>query len=910
MVTIYVDNMSYEVREGQNLLGACLSLGFDIPHFCWHPALHSVGSCRLCAVKIFRDENDTRGRIFMSCMTPATDGVRISINDAEVRHFRASVIEWLMLNHPHDCPVCDEGGECHLQDMTVMTGHAYRRTHKKKRTYPNQNLGPFINHEMNRCIQCYRCVRFYRDYAGGRDLDAFGVHSRMYFGRFKEGTLENEFSGNLVEICPTGVFTDKTLKKHYTRKWDLQTAPSICVHCGLGCNIIAGERYSTLRRILNRYNGQVNGYFLCDRGRFGYEFVNRDRRIREPLARTGQGESALQPITPDEALNRLADLIRSSSCMIGIGSPRASLEANFALRALVGEENFSTGMAQAEQDRVSLIADVLRDSPVRSASLLALESADAALVLGEDVTNTAPMMALYLRQSVRQKPMAIADRLKIPRWLDAAVRGAVQEEKGPLFIATPAATGLDDVAAETLRAAPDDIARLGLAVAHELDNHAPRVADLSAEQHALAATIAKALREAERPVVVSGTSSMSPAIIQAAANVARALHAHGLDVRLSFVVPECNSMGAVLMSGFSIEEAVERAETGPIDAVILLENDLCTRAPRELLSKLRASCKNLVVIDHCLTESAADADLVLPAGTFAESQGTLVNNEGRAQRYYAVFPPHEPIRESRHWLREAMIAAGRMKSEQWESFDDLVTQLARTLPVFEAVSNIAPPAGFRIVGRKVARQPHRYSGRTAMLANVAVEEPPPPLDRDSALSFSMEGFQGISPPALTPRYWAPGWNSVQALNKFQEEIAGPLRGGDPGRRLIEPSDKASRNYFDQIPNAFLPHDGEWLILPAYHIFGSEELSVLSPAIAERAPIAYLALNAEDAKSLGVSEEVLAGVEFAGIWVSLPVQIIVGLPQGIALVPKGLERLKGIALPVRTRIRKAETGEQR
>jgi NADH-quinone oxidoreductase subunit G len=903
--------MPYQVKEGQNLLGACLSLGFDIPHFCWHPALHSVGSCRLCAVKVFRDENDTRGRIFMSCMTPADDGVRISIHDPEVRHFRASVIEWLMLNHPHDCPVCDEGGECHLQDMTVMTGHAYRRTHKKKRTYSNQNLGPFINHEMNRCIQCYRCVRFYRDYAGGRDLDAFGVHSRVYFGRFEEGTLEDEFSGNLVEICPTGVFTDKTLKKHYTRKWDMQTAPSICVHCGLGCNTIAGERSGTLRRILNRYNGQVNGYFLCDRGRFGYEFVNSDRRISEPLARTGQGagSSALQPISAEQALDRLALIIRKSSGIVGIGSPRASLEANFALRTLVGEGNFSSGIDRAEQDLVSLIAKVLRDGPVRSASLRQLETADAALILGEDVTNVAPMMALYLRQSVRQKPMAIADKLKIPRWLDAAVRGAVQEERGPLYIATPATTGLDDVATETFRAAPDDIARLGFAAAHELDDRAPAAVDLAADQHALAVRIAEALREADRPVVVAGTSSVSPAVIEAAANVAWALHSLGRDVRLSFVVPECNSMGMALMGGLSIDEAVEQAERDTVDTVILLENDLCTRAPKDLLSRLRGSCKSLVVIDHYFTESVAEADLVLPAATFAESQGTLVNNEGRAQRYYRVFPAPESIRESRHWLREAMMAAGRLYAEQWGAFDDLVIQLSQAFPVLEPVSKVAPPADFRIVGQRVARESHRYSGRTAMRANVAVQEPPPPSDTDSALAFSMEGFQGISPPALTPRYWAPGYNSAQALNKFQEEIAGPLRGGDPGQRLIEPSGEARHDYFDHIPEAFVHRDGEWLILPAYHIFGSEELSVLSPAIAERAPSAYLGLNLEDAEFLGISEGAHASAEIAGILVSLPLRIIAGLPNGIAIVSKGLEGLRGFTFPVRTCIRKAETAEK-
>ena len=218
MATIYIENKPYQVEDGQNLLNACLSLGFNIPYFCWHPAMHSVGACRQCAVKVFKDEKDTRGRIMMSCMTPAADGMRISIDDPEALECRAGVIEFLMANHPHDCPICDEGGECHLQDMTVMTGHNYRAFRFKKRTYRNQYLGPFLNHEMNRCIQCYRCVRFYRDYAGGRDFNVFGINNRVYFGRFKDGTLENEFSGNLVEICPTGVFTDKTLKKHYTRQ--------------------------------------------------------------------------------------------------------------------------------------------------------------------------------------------------------------------------------------------------------------------------------------------------------------------------------------------------------------------------------------------------------------------------------------------------------------------------------------------------------------------------------------------------------------------------------------------------------------------------------------------------------------------------------------------------------------------
>ena len=169
MATIYIDNQPYEVRDGLNLLQAILELGINLPYFCWHPAMGSVGACRQCAIKQFRDENDTHGRLVMACMTPVTNNARISVMDPEALEFRAGVIEWMMVNHPHDCPVCDEGGECHLQDMTVMTGHDYRRYSGDKRAFQNQNLGPFLTHEMNRCIQCYRCVRFYRDIADGHD---------------------------------------------------------------------------------------------------------------------------------------------------------------------------------------------------------------------------------------------------------------------------------------------------------------------------------------------------------------------------------------------------------------------------------------------------------------------------------------------------------------------------------------------------------------------------------------------------------------------------------------------------------------------------------------------------------------------------------------------------------------------
>jgi len=861
MITIFIDNKPCQVRPGQNLLQACLSLGFDLPYFCWHPALHAVGACRQCAVKQFKDEKDTRGKIVMSCMTPVAEGMRISVDDAEAQAFRKGVIEWLMLNHPHDCPVCDEGGECHLQDMTVMTGHNERRTRFKKRTHRNQYLGPFINHEMNRCIQCYRCVRYYRDVAGGRDLNVFSAHDHVYFGRHEDGVLENEFSGNLVEVCPTGVFTDKTLKQHYARKWDLQTAPSICVHCGLGCNTIAGERYGTLRRILNRYHHEVNGYFLCDRGRFGYGFVNSEKRIKQPmlspsLSPSPQGRDANtlsplagegrglpsnasiggegpRPIDKDTVLAHITAVQSGAKGIIGIGSPRASLESNFALRSLVGPENFYSGMSEPDHRLVSLIIDIHQKGPARSPSLREVRMADAVVVLGEDLTNTAPLLALSLRQAVRGKEIEAATKLNIPAWHDEGVRNAGQGARNPLFIASPESTRLDDVAAKTYHAAPDDIARLGFAIAHELDRSAPAVHGLAGETASLAREIAQTLKGAKRPLVISGTSLFNESVVRAAANITTALCAGSKAAALCYAVPECNSMGLGIMGGRNLDEAFTVMDDDLADTVIILENDLYRRADAGKINAFLDRAKHVIVLDHILTRTASRADIILPAGTFAESNGTLVNNEGRAQRFYQVFVPQGDIQASWKWIHAIMNAAGKSANDQMQSLDGVTAAMAGTLPVLAPVRDIAPPADFRIDGQKIPRQPHRYSGRTSMHAHIAVSEDKPREDADTPLAFSMEGSEKQPPAPLITGYWSPGWNSVQALNKYQQEIGGELRDNGSGKRLIEPDPDGKPAYFTvDPPQASRELEGN--AAPKYHIFGSEELSGYSSAIAERA----------------------------------------------------------------------------
>ncbi|XKE45674.1 NADH-quinone oxidoreductase subunit NuoG [Halomonas organivorans] len=890
MATIHVDGRPYQVDERHNLLQACLSLGLDLPYFCWHPALGSVGACRQCAVIQYRDADDDRGSLVMACMTPAAEGTRIAVEAPEARDFRRGIIEWLMVNHPHDCPVCEEGGHCHLQDMTVMTGHARRHYRFTKRTHRNQYLGPFLGHEMNRCISCYRCVRFYRDHAGGEDLGVFGANDNLYFGRHREGVLESPFAGNLSEVCPTGVFTDRPPGGRYTRRWDLQFAPSVCHQCAVGCNISPGERYGELRRVENRYHGEINRYFLCDRGRYGYGYVNRADRPRLPEWREARGEAAMT-LGVDAALDRGADRLRGARRVIGVGSPRASLESNHRLRELVGAEHFCLGVTRAAADGLATMARLQRQSGLPSPSLRDIEAHDAVLVLGEDPLNSAARLGLALRQAVLGRREELAAARGVPAWNAQAVQTLAQDRRHPLFVAYPAATGLDGLAEATWRLAPADIARLGAAVAHALDPAAPEVAGLEEGLAEAAATIAGALGAAERPLVVSGDALASTAVLEAAGSVARALARRAKPGGLSLIRAEANATGVALLGGRPLEWVLEEIEAGRADALVVLENDLHARLPHARLDRALARLTSLVVLDHQRTATWARADLGLPAASFAEGDGTLVSLEGRAQRFFQVFEPsflrpETRIRESWRWLHALQGAIQRRRPRDTR-LDAETRDCARHHPALAAITEVAAPADHRVQGLRLARAPHRYSGRTALRAHLGVAEPRPPEDPDSPFAFSMEGYAGRRWPRRDIAFaWAPGWNSPQAWNKFTDEVGGHLRAGDPGVRLLAPVPGAYA-YAPVLLSPFVRRDGEWLVVVLPRLFGGEETSRRSPLIAERASAPVLALAPEDVEEMGLAEGATLELVASTGRVSLPLSCRAGLARGLVGVPAGV-----------------------
>src|SRR5215831_16617406 len=426
---------------------------------------------------------------------------------------------------------------------------------------------------------------------------------------------------------------------------------------------------------------------------------------------------------------------------------------------------------------------------------------------------------------------------------------------------------LDDFATRTFRGAPNDIARLAFAVAHALESSAPEPEGLQQEAADLASEVAAALKGARRPLIIAGPSSGSAAVIQAAVNAALALP----GAALTFTAPESNSIGLGLMEAPPLDAAFD-AEGATL---IIVENDLYRRAPASVVNRFLSKFLHVIVLDSLANRTTAKADLVLPAASFAEGDGTLVNNETRAQRFLQVFVPAEPIQESWRWLGH------------WPKLDDLLDEFAKEFPSLAACIHAAPRSDFRLAGSKVPREPHRYSGRTAMLANVTVHEPKPPDDPDSPLSFSMEGTPRQPPAPLIPFFWAPAWNSIQAVNKFQSEIAGALKNNGHSVRLVE-AGTASLDFYRDIPEPFEIRNGQWLIVPLHHIFSSEELSRFAPGVAELSMSACLALNREDGNGIG-PEALLLGNRLA-------VRIMPQLPKGVAGILAGVPPFEGIELP--------------
>lgn len=854
-VTIHLDGTAFEVDAGSNLLEALLKLKIDMPYFCWHPSLGSAGSCRQCAVLQYQNAEDTRGRLVMSCMTPVSEGMIVSMETERAVDFRATAIEAIMTNHPHDCPVCEEGGDCHLQDMTLMSGHINRQYPGTKRTHLNQYLGPLLNHEMNRCIGCYRCVRFYRDHCGGDDLNVFASRNRIYFGRVEPGVLQNEFSGNLAEVCPTGVFTDKTFSEHYTRKWDLQTAPSVCTNCSVGCNTYSAERDGMLRRITNRYNPQVNDHFLCDRGRFGYEYVNHSERLEKAWLRN-DAEQKVDVLTIKQAQSQLTQWF-SDGDTVAVGSARSSIENNAALLKLASSKHFYSPLSNAQNEQLQLLLNVYQHSDLSVLSLKQIEACDATLLVGDDPTHNAPRVALSIRQMTRNAGIAKAAKLGIKDWQDEAVRNIAQDLRSPLHIVSTHKGRLNDVAKQNCHLAPNRQLALLLEVESLLNNADDK--DIASKE---AVSIFEDLQSAENPAII--TSVGDAQTLKVCLRIAQKLNKGGFYCTTG----QANALGLAALCQLSFDDLLTRLKDKPPSTLIVMETDLYRYTSDKLLDELLNQVEHIVVLEQHLTRTAQMADLVLPAASAFEAHGCWLNAEGRVQKSYSVMPNIESRQPSSVWLQtltgmhdcNQVLSWLTQSNELFNPLDKYISQFSGDFPI--------------------ARMPLRASSRTAIKADIDVKEYPPAKDSDSQMTFSQEGVPSFRQQTLDSQspptgIWQPKWNSGQGINKSLDDET------DIGIRLFDHTSPAEVDLNGQ--TALVSSDGVKICAKA-NIYADDELASYSSSLQQLQDKAAALMSTEQANALGISTGQSVTVKDKLSSFELPCVIDDSVAQGVVLIP--------------------------
>ncbi|MDP6340228.1 MAG: molybdopterin-dependent oxidoreductase [Candidatus Marinimicrobia bacterium] len=349
MPFIKIDEKEFEVAKGITVLQAALANGIEIPHYCFHPVLEVVGSCRMCLVqvegmpKLQASCNTSIGEVALDKKLDGKYDMVVNTQTDAVKQERKNILEFLLLNHPLDCPVCDQAGECYLQDYTFKYGNAHSRFKEEKRVRPSESLGSNIVINQDRCILCSRCVRFTREISGTNELfvQNRGYHSKVSI--LKDKPLENLMAGNVADICPVGALLN-TDYIHKNRFWNLDTIPSVCQDCSAGCNVDVFSQRDEIFRLTPRENHDVNGYFMCDIGRYGFHRFEEIERVNQPLVRNGK---SFDVIDWAEAIQKTADLIeQSNGKTAGIVSPFHTNESNFLLGLMI---NGMLGMLPAIQ---------------------------------------------------------------------------------------------------------------------------------------------------------------------------------------------------------------------------------------------------------------------------------------------------------------------------------------------------------------------------------------------------------------------------------------------------------------------------------------------------------------------------------------------------------------------------------
>lgn len=707
MVSITIDGQTLEVEAGSTVLDAAERLGIDIPTFCYWKRLPALASCRMCLVEI-----EGLRRLQPSCATAVTDGMVVRTNTPLIEETRSSMLDMLLANHPLDCPICDKGGECELQDMVMAYGPRKSEFRDPKRVFHSKDirLSPVIIMNVNRCIQCQRCVRMCEEVVGAVALGTVEKGMDTAVTGFEGSLASCDQCGNCVEVCPVGALMSFPYR-YKARPWDLAETDTICPHCGTGCQLTVGARKGEFMRVRSDWEHGVNRETLCVRGRFGLDFIESRDRIKRPMIRR---DGVLTPVSWDEAGDYLRQRLSAveGKAAGGLASARLPNEVLYQFQKLM-RIVFRTNNIDCSS-RWSTPYDALRPLVAGFHSRLPLQeviSSDSVLVIGGNVTEENPVTEYLLRDAARRRQTGLLMLSARPSRLEADARAVVRVRPGG-EAASLAAVVAALVAADG-QALPGEVsADIGATIGRPAEGSGSEAQD----------RLASALNESRSvTVLVSIDLLRSPearATLQQIDKLLRVLHLLGKNPAMQFLFDRANQMGAwdmgVLPAALPGLQAVsddaaratfEQAWGGEIpsgpgadlDAMLELSTDgrmgtlyvagtdpLIAYPDRDFAARALRAADLLIVQDTFLTETAGLAEVVLPAAGFGEEAGTFTNNEGRIQ---TVRKFREPVFEARDNLAifDFVAALGKVPlqpSTRGEIFDEI----ARLVPAYQGLT--------------------------------------------------------------------------------------------------------------------------------------------------------------------------------------------------------------------------------
>lgn len=610
LIKVTINGKDFQVPKGARLIDVCREQGFDIPSFCYYADLALQASCRMCLVRI-----EKMPKLQTSCTITCTDGMVVTTESEEIEKAQRGMMEFLLANHPLDCPVCDRGGECELQEMTFDWGGLEERFTERKNAQPERYLSPMVANDPQRCILCKRCTRVCDEWMGEDAIEAGGRGANTVIGTYG-GWLNCSQCGNCIEVCPTGTLLDGTYR-HQTRPWELAQTISTCTYCSDGCQMSLGSRGGELMRIVarDRYVNGLNGEFLCIKGRFGHPFVNHEDRIRTPLIRYQKG-GRLLPATWDDAIKHVAQRLDEVADAHGrnslgvVGSPRLTNEALYVLHKfateLVGTENFAVSDAFSLKPFFDNLGGPL-------ATHHDIRHAKTILLIGGEPEELQPLTGKQIRQAVRNGGAKLIIVNSVPIRL--------REQAAQFIHIRP---GSEDAAVlALLDPANDALAERKLGI---------EAGEIEAMRQTIGAT------QGDLVVMFGGELSAEAQVL-----VAQFPYILGAEDRRILLHPLPlfnNSVGAHDMGLFNGSMDPVRmldAAGETIRAIYVAGNFLSEqlRGRKDSLSRLDF----LVVQELFETEITAFADVVLPAASFAEVDGTFTNNDGFVQRVRQSIPP-------------------------------------------------------------------------------------------------------------------------------------------------------------------------------------------------------------------------------------------------------------------------------